>query len=222
MARRVSQPARRSPGRARRASGSRNQRIFSALALFTVFAMIIGAIGASVVVDLLNDRGEDPLVVDDGEEDPVEATFRRELAENPNDPEAIANLANYISQTGGSDEALRLYERALALRPDDLSLRLDFAQMLSDTGKYPDAELQFQRIVEADPTNGAALLGLARLYRDWSPPRTEDAIRTYQRVVEVAGDSILVQFAQEELAALGVATPAALGAASPVASPAGS
>ena len=212
---------RRAPVQSRKRTTSRSQSWFAVLALLTVAAMLIGAVGSAVVLDVFND-GDDVIDVDDigaGEEDAVEEQYREDYAARPDDPETIATLANYLSLTGKGDEAITLYERALAITPDDTAMRLDFARALADGGSLRDAELQFTRVVEAEPQNGLALLELARLYRDWSPPRIDEAISTYQRVVATGEDSITVQLALEELAELGVVAPAASPSAVEAATP---
>ena len=201
---------RRAPVQSRRRTTSRSHSWFSVLALLTVVAMLIGAVGSAVVLDLFDD--DDTIDVDPnadpGAEDETESEFREDYAARPDDPETIARLANHLSLTGKGDEAVELFERALEIAPDNASIRLNFAQVLDDSGSSRDAELQFNRVIEAEPGNGLALLDLARLYRDWAPPRTDEAIATYQRAVTVGGDSITVQIAFEELAELGVvATP---------------
>lgn len=210
---------RRAPIQPRRRSTSRSQSWFSILALLTVVAMLIGAVGSAVVLDLFDDDAADDIDLVSGEEDEIEQEFREDVAARPDDPMAIAALANYLTQTDKADEGLRLYERALAITPDDAELRLDFARALADSGSPRDAELQFHRVIEAEPGNGLALLELARLYRDWSPPRLDEAISTYQRVTTTGGDSIVVQIALEELAELGVGTPVASPGAAGSASP---
>ena len=216
---------RRAPIQSRRRRTTRSQSWFSILALLTVVAMLIGAVGSAVVLDIFNDDGDvlDAGEFDPNEEDETEQQYREDIAARPDDPETIATLANYLSLIGKGDESTELFERALTISPDNLNIRLNFAQALADGGSNSDAELQFKRVIEAKPdvaTTNDALLGLARLYRDWSPPRTADAIANYQLVVASGADSVRVQIAVEELAELGisaspVASPAAPGAASP-------
>lgn len=215
-------PVRRVPVRARRSAQTRRERWFAVVALLTVAALVIGAVGSAVMLDLFQDDGDEDVIDVSGgdEDDPVEQEFREDLAARPDDPQAMATLANYLSQNGKDDEAKVLFEQALALAPDDSAIRLDFAGSLADAGSPRDAEVQYSKVIAAEPANGVALLGLARLYRDWSPPRTDEAIAEYQQVVAVAGDSILVQIANEELAELGVVVPAASPSASPAATPA--
>ena len=213
---------RRAPVQSRRRTTSRSQSWFSILALLTVVAMLIGAVGSAVILDLFDD--DDTIDVDPnadpGEEDETESEFREDYAARPDDPETIARLANHLSLTGKGDEAIELFERALEIEPDNASIRLNFAQVLADSGSSPDAELQFNRVIEVEPGNGLALLDLAGLYRDWAPPRTEEAIATYQRVVALGGDSITVQIAAEELTELGIlASPVASPNAGPLATP---
>lgn len=220
MPRQRRQPVRRAPVRTRRRTQTRRERWFAVVALLTVVALVIGAVGSAVLLDLFKDDGDESVIDVSEEDDPVEQEFREDLASRPDDPQAMATLANYLSQNGEGDEAKGLFEQALALVPDDSAIRLDFAGALADAGSPRDAELQYSKVIAAEPANGVALLGLARLYRDWSPPRTDEAISTYRRVVASAGDSILVQIANEELAELGVATPVASPAVAPNATPA--
>lgn len=215
-------PVRRAPVRARRSTQTRRERWFAVVALLTVVALVIGAVGSAVLLDLFKDDGGANVidVASDPEDDPVEQEFRDDLAGRPDDPDAMATLANYLSETGKMDEALPLFERALTIAPDDNGIRLLFAGALSDAGSGRDAELQYSKVIATEPANDVALLGLARLYRDWSPARTDEAIRTYQQVVATGGDSLSVQLATEELAELGVVAPVASPAASPLATPA--
>ena len=69
-----------------------------------------------------------------------------------------------------------------------------------------------------NPGTRFALLGLARLYRSWSPPRAEDTVTYYQLAIERAGDSVVRDVAREELAQI-TGTPVASPDASAVASP---
>ena len=193
---------------------------FNVVAIVVVAAMVLGAIGVAVFDDLLRGSGNEskPLTVDPNETDPVEQQYRDQITRDPNDVAAMSALANYLGNTGNIEEAITWYEKALGITPEDMSLRLDFASALASGGKERDAELQYQKVIQAQPNNAFALLGLARLYRSWSPPRTSDAVAYYQLTIERAGDSVVRDIAQEELAAL-TGTPVASPAASPDASP---
>jgi cytochrome c-type biogenesis protein CcmH/NrfG len=186
---------------------------FNVIAIVVVAAMVVGAVGVAVFDGLLS-RGDDtPLTVDTEQIDEVEQGYRDKVAENPNDVAAILALANYLGNTGNVEESIHWYEEALALTPDDMALRLDFASALASGAKQRDAELQYLKVIETEPDNAFALLGLARLYRSWSPPRVQDAITYYQMAIDRAGVSVVRDEAQEDLAAL-TGTPIASPAAS--------
>jgi predicted Zn-dependent protease len=193
---------------------------FNVIAVVVVAALVFGAIGVAVFDEFLRGSGSEPkpLSVDPNQTDPVEQQYRDQIAKDPNDVAAMSALANYLGNTGQTAEAITWYEKALTITPDDMSLRLDFASALASGGKERDAELQYQMVIEAEPNNAFALLGLARLYRSWSPPRVEDAVTYYQLTMERAGDSVVRDVAREELTAL-TGTPVASPSSSPAASP---
>jgi cytochrome c-type biogenesis protein CcmH/NrfG len=134
------------------------------------------------------------------------------VAQNPDDVDEIVFLANLLGNTGRINEAVPHYERAVSLAPDDLGIRLDFARTLSDAGLRKDAETQFLVVLEADPDNQNAHYYLAELYRSWDPPRIEEAIAHYQRVVDIDTTTFVSQLARDQLTSLAPGSP---GTASP-------
>jgi tetratricopeptide (TPR) repeat protein len=191
---------------------------FNVVAIVVVAAMVVGAIGVAVFDGLLS-RGQDqPLSIDPADTDEIEQRYRDQIADDPNDVAAMSALANYLGNTGNVEEAIQWYEQALTITPEDMDLRLDFASALASGAKVRDAELQYLKVIEAEPDNAFALLGLARLYRSWAPPRLEDAVSYYQLAIDRAGESVVREVAQEELTLI-TGTPVASPGASPVASP---
>ena len=186
---------------------------FNVIAVVVVGALVFGAVGLAVFDDLLTGKSDSPLTVDPAATDEIEQGYRDQVAANPNDAAAMSSLANYLGNSGKVAEAITWYEKALAITPDDMSLRLDFASALASGGKFPDSELQYQKVIAAEPENAFALLGLARLYRSWSPPRSEDAANYYGQAIKRA----VIQSSSrslEELAQL-TGTPVASPDASP-------
>ena len=191
---------------------------FNVIAIVVVAAMVVGAVGVAVFDGLLSSGEDKPLTIDPSEVDEIEQGYRDQIADNPNDVAAMSALANYLGNIGNVEESIQWYEKALAVTPGDTALRLDFASALATGAKQRDAELQYLKVIEAEPDNAFALLGLARLYRSWAPPRLEDAITYYQLAIDRAGESVVRQVAEEELTIL-TGTPAASPVASPAASP---
>jgi tetratricopeptide (TPR) repeat protein len=188
--------------------------IFAIFALITVFSLVVGLVGVAIIDELTQANNDDPIEVNDDDVDAYEQSLRDAAAANPDDPNTLKELANFLSNSGNLDEAIEWYEKALALNPNDAILRLAFADALKAGGKRLDAELQYQKTIEVQPNNPQAHFGLAELYQTWSPPRTDDAIAEYQKTIEVGGDSYVTELAAHQLAALTPGTP------SPVASPA--
>lgn len=192
-------------------------RWFSVLAMVVVASLVFGTLGVAVFSDLFSDDKERTITVDPNEVDPIEQGFLDEIEEDPNDFASMAALGEYYNNAGQYDQATRMYERALMIVPDDMAIRFSFANSLAAAAKQNDAELQYQKVIAAEPGNFTAILRLARLYRNWSPPRIDDAAVLYRQVIDGRGDSLLVDLAMEELAEM-TGTPVALLQASPVSS----
>ena len=206
-------PARTQPKR-RPTAGRRNQRLYAVLGVVVVFSLIATIVGPPLVDYLTSPDTDDEMTVGDDTEDPIEQEYRAQIEANPDDPAALAGLANYLGNTGRVDEAVPLYERALQIEPDNWSTRLGFARVLSNGGKRPDAELQFRKVLAACPGSEQALFSLGQLYANWIPPRTADAIAAFQQVVTAGPGTFVAERAMEELSRLGLGSPVA---ASPVA-----
>jgi cytochrome c-type biogenesis protein CcmH/NrfG len=179
---------------------SKTLMTLNVIAVAVVAALIVGAVGAAVFDAWLLGDDDNTIEVDPSKPDPVEQGYRDQIDANPNDASAMLALANYLGNTGRVDESIPWYERALQITPDDMVLRLDFAGALASAAKEQDAELQYRKVIDAQPDNAMALLGLARLYRSWSPPRNDDAVTYYQLTIERAGESVVRDVAQQELA----------------------
>lgn len=203
----------RPPSRKRRVKLRRPETIFAILALLVVCSLVVTLVGTSLVDVFTEANEDDPIEFSDGDRDEFEQSLRDEVAANPDDPNALKNLASYLSNIGKLEEAIEYYERALAINPSDATLRLAFADALANGGKRPDAELQYRKAIEVQPNNPLAHYGLAELYRMWSPPRLEEAILEYQETINVGADSYVAELAARQLATLSYGTP------SPIASP---
>jgi cytochrome c-type biogenesis protein CcmH/NrfG len=189
----------------------RAQIAFIVLGMLMVCSLVAGFVGPAVIDAIVNADSSQTIdqPTSGGEGAKLEASLRKDVKDHPNDPQAMSNLATYLSNTGNSAEAIEWYEKALALTPDDTNLRLIFARTLADAHKSADAELQFQKVIAADPHNPQSHYYLAELYRAWDPPRKADAIREYQKVIAVGADTYVADQSREQLIALGAATPAA-------------
>lgn len=189
------------------------EKIFAIVALLAVLTLLFGTLGTVVVDQFINNNGDDVETVT-SDDDQAGREFRDAAQANPDDPQVLLALANYLAQTGSLAEAITWYEKALAINPNDAVTRLAFADALAGGGKRSDAELQYKRVFEIQPSNPQAHYGLAELYRLWSPPRIQDAITEYNKTIQVGPDSYVAALAKQKLSSLTGGTP------SPVASPA--
>lgn len=209
------------PSKTPKSNRPRLNRLQVITIIFTVFivCILIAGVTGSILIDAWNDDGNDSNDTAQNTED-ILPELRRNAADNPNDAESQAALANYLANTGAFDEAVGYYEKALQLTPDDWALRLDFAQALMDNGKLADSELQFDTIIDAQPQNTQAWYYLAELYQKFTPTRADEAIYAYQQVIRFDPTSYIATQSVDRLAALGVvASPVASPSASPEAAP---
>ncbi|MGB3307380.1 MAG: tetratricopeptide repeat protein [Thermomicrobiales bacterium] len=183
--------------------------MFILLSSLVVCSIVIAGI-ATISFDGLfgDDNGDNAQNYQDPNKDVI-SEQQTIVAQNPDDVQSVALLANLLGNTGRLKEAIPLYERALNMRPDDIGIRLDFARALADGNLRADAEKQFQEILSRDPDNQQARYYLAELYRAWVPARTDEAIAQYQRAVEIDPSTYIAQQSQHQLEALGAATPVA-------------
>jgi tetratricopeptide (TPR) repeat protein len=196
---------------------SRAQLAFSILALLVVFSLMAGALGTAIVDGLSNGgRNDDAITVAANAPDEYEASLRKNVSDNPNDAAALAQLANYLAQTGQLTEAIDWYEKSLAMEPENWDVRLDFARSLADGGKRTDAEFQYKKIVVGQPGNAQAHYYFAELYRNWLPPRIPDAAAEYRRAIEVGPETYVAELSAQALKELGYATPETAATPQPV------
>ena len=192
--------------------------------------MVCGLLGGAFVSlsysdvfgDLFSDEGSEENWEDPNED--IVAAQETIVANNPESVEDILVLANLLGNTGRLGDAIPLYERALELAPDDTAARVAFAQALASGDLNVDAEFQLLRTLEIDPDNQDAHYYLAELYVAWDPPRTEEAVAHYWRVVQIDPTTLKAERAQTQLDTLGAGTPPAspLAAATPQSTPIGS
>lgn len=196
--------------RGRRPKWSRSQVAASVLGLLVVCSLLAGTLGVAVF-DLLGEAGNDDNGSTLGETTELEQALRDRIVADPNDAASMAELANLLANAGDLTGAILWYEKVLELQPTNTTIRLDFARSLAEGGKQRDADVQFRRVLADEPNNVEAHFYLGELYRRWQPPRPDEAIAEYRRVLELRPDSYLAQRATDALVSLGAATPVAIG-----------
>ncbi len=114
----------------------------------------------------------------------AEAGYRRVLAAQPNNADALHLLGVLETQHGQPAAALPLLQRAVQLFPGTAQFQLHFAQALAATGRHPEALAAFHRAIQLDPKDprarseaGASLAQVGR---------ARDALEQYRIATELA------------------------------------
>jgi tetratricopeptide (TPR) repeat protein len=84
------------------------------------------------------------------------------------------------------DLAAEAYQAVLGRKPDHLEAHLHCGQVLLWRGRYSEALPHFEAVVQREPTNEAALLGLAQCQRCLRP--TEETRATLRLLLALPGD----------------------------------
>lgn len=137
----------------------------------------------------------------------VEAEMKERLDKDPHDVNAMVSLAELMVHNGRGDEGIQWYEKAVNERPDDSELRIGFSKALSDAKHFLDAQIQLKKAQELAPTNPEPPFLLGQLYQQMQPPRTDDARKVFEQVIQIDPDSVFAQRAREQLSATPAAAP---------------
>lgn len=163
--------------------------------------LVVGSV-ALIVGTALEGR---QTATDDAIEDrPGEEIARLEtaVAENPEDSNSIAVLANILANSGRVDESIVWYERAVQLSPENGDLRLAFGLALFQLGNDFDAEIQLRRARDLMSDSASPSFYLAQLYERRPTPDLDAAREHYEEAIDIAPDSLVGQQAQDRLEAL--------------------
>ncbi len=122
-----------------------------------------------------------------GKDDVAESDFRRALAINPRDAEALQNYGWYLCQHKRFDEANVQFGQALAVPQRRDTARTWLAQGVchANAGRLDDAEKALQRAYQIDPGNPSTSFNLAEvLLRRGEPERARFHIRRINAVAD--------------------------------------
>lgn len=98
-----------------------------------------------------------------GRFDEAEQGYRAQLAEHPDDADALHLLGMLRHQRGDADEGTRLLARAHALAPDNANIELSLASLAFREGEYEAAEQGFARALKLDPNLAGAHVGAGQI-----------------------------------------------------------
>jgi predicted TPR repeat methyltransferase len=89
-----------------------------------------------------------------------EADYRRLLAEQPNRPDLLGQLAALLHQTGRTEEAIAALRRAILIEPRRTDHRYALGMLHSERGKVREAATCFEQALALNPRHAAACLQL--------------------------------------------------------------
>jgi cytochrome c-type biogenesis protein CcmH/NrfG len=121
-------------------------------------------------------------------------------AKRPKDLRVLVNLGAAHDARGHGDLAQRLYREALEVAPGDSVASCRLASSLYAGGKQPEAIDLLRSVIEHSPRSFCAYFTLGVAFADAGIYR--DAIRMWQKVVELAPTSPEAISAQESIAVL--------------------
>ncbi len=93
-----------------------------------------------------------------GEKAGAISEYRRALAADPENTDAMFHLAYLLDLVGEEDEALSLYERVTDSQPAPVNALLNLAVMYEDRGDYVRAERCVRQVLETNPNHVRARL----------------------------------------------------------------
>ena len=119
-----------------------------------------------------------------GEYEDALKIYRRALAADPADPEALNSLGATFCKVGRYVEAEQVFRHALALAPDYVEANYNLGSVLRWKGNMEEAELRFRRALKANPTHLAARSGLGLTLAHLG--RTRDAKARFEKVLKAS------------------------------------
>ncbi len=113
-----------------------------------------------------------------GRLDEAEGLYRRVLAVDPQQADALHLLGMAAKARGRLDEARRLVSRAVELKPAEAMFISNLGVVLEAQGRFGEAEAAYRRALALDPRHAESLNNLGNMHRAaW---RIDEAARAYR------------------------------------------
>lgn len=108
-------------------------------------------------------------------------SLQEQAEDNPDNPRAALELANFLYDLERWEEALSWYERGLELDPQNTNARTDLATCYFHLSRFDEALAAYGRVLELEPNKPQALYGLA-LARLHGQGDREGARQAYEKL----------------------------------------
>jgi tetratricopeptide (TPR) repeat protein len=182
------------------------------LAFFFVASFIFVGLGTNVsynLFDLIGGQDQPPGGQTIDPEDQISAA-EKELEENPQDPDAIKELAALYYQAGRYDDAARVLQRGREAAPDDPEMPFLLGQVYLQEAEATPGEAQdrlyvqagdaFARAAEMEPDNEDAFLFAGESYDRGG--ETAEAIKYYNGYLDLDPEGEQAQAVEDRISAL--------------------
>lgn len=116
----------------------------------------------------------------------AEACFRRALAADPGNLEALRLLGNLLQRQAQAGAAVRIFERAEKLAPGDPLTHFQLAGACYANGEHQRALQHYRMAIELDRSFATAFSNLGNVLRELGQPQA--AIDAYRRAAELRPD----------------------------------
>jgi serine/threonine-protein kinase len=93
-----------------------------------------------------------------------EGTLRKAVALDPNNPEALYQLADVIGCLGRLDESVVMMRKVLAMEPLNAQFHFNTGQFLLGLGRVDEAEAEFRQAIDLQPSAAGFRLLLTQAY----------------------------------------------------------
>jgi tetratricopeptide (TPR) repeat protein len=121
-----------------------------------------------------------------GRLDFAEDIYRKLLAKNPHDPDALFLLGALLAQRGDVQRAIDLHRRAIAVKPDYLKAIRNLAALLAGAARFEESVTAFKSAMAIAPQDPALRNDLGTVYLVMN--RLDDAIASFQAAIELNPD----------------------------------
>ena len=128
------------------------------------------------------------------------AHLREVVAQNPNDAEALLELATLLQNAHAAGEAAGFYERGLKIDSLNIDARIDYALCLFGLGRTADALVQSREVVRLDPGNAKGLYNIGAIHANGG--RYDSARVYWNRLLKLHPDHEMAPQTRESLGRL--------------------
>lgn len=125
------------------------------------------------------------------------ANLEARIKSNPNESDALLQLANKLHDAKFYPRAIETYKQFLALKPDDADARVDLAICYFETGEAPRAVQEIESVVKKHPKHQMALFNLGVI--QLSSGNVDESKKWLKKAVDIDPSSPAGQRAQELL-----------------------